>query len=669
MKSAIIYSIKFNGTFYRHLVFFVSLMLMGWQVNAQQFNYNFDSLKRVIDRQPNSPASAKAYFDYAAKFFFIKSDSGLFYLDKGLNLARQQPDKYLYLFGIKNKADYYSISGDFKKAALIYKQGLAIPITGNTWLLNVKIRGNLGVAYKNMGLLDSAFINYQLVNNAFARHKNNHPDSVAMAFSYMQLYDLYQVQGLMDEAIYYGDKSYELSLKLKAERGIAYGLFIQGLKYQKIKPDLALNYADRSLKMAISKNIPELQQFSSGLKSKILISQNKFYEAKAALTQGTEFTAGSVQQVTYANLADVYYHLNDLPKALEYFKRSYNMAISSGYHAELAEALVSGIAIYEKLKDYKNAYKLQKELQDIQEKIASARLKLDFQRSALKFRTAEKDKELAQKQLQIARQDNRLNRQSLIMTLTGLIILLASTLGALHIRQQRRLQNQQDITLKANREIQTLEAMMKGEETERLRIAKDLHDATGGLLSAVKMRFSTLRNEHPELKVSPSFTQGMNMLDDASAEIRKTAHNLMPDMLTRFGLDEAVQAFCNNMSLRNRLVIDYQSVGDIGRYQEGFELGVYRIVQELVNNIIKHAEAGHALVQFTRQDDLLTISIEDDGKGFSIENDASKSGLGLQSVASRVQTLSGILEIDTAPGKATAVYIEFDISRFTKHNV
>lgn len=635
-------------------------------VSAQQFNYNFDSLKRVINQRPNDTASIIAYIDYAARFFYMKSDSGLYYLDKATALARTKPDNYLYLYALKNRADYYSISGDFKTAAKIYKQALATKSGLQSWLLKVKLRGNLGIAYKNMGQLDSALMCYQEVGRLFATHKNTHRDSLAMAFSYMQLYDLYQVQGLMDEALYYGQKGYELSLPLKAERGIAYGLYIQALKHKNTNPQLALSYARKALAMATDKNIPELKDFTHSLIAKIFIGQKKYKEAEQELLQNLQYTAGSVRQVTYSHLAEVYYHLGNYPKALWNFNQSYKMATTSSYHAELAAALVNGIAIHQKLGNYKEAFYLQKEYQQVQEQIASDKLKLDYQRSALRFKTAEKDKQLAQKQLLIAQKDNRLNRQSLLMGISGGIIILAIALWFFHQRQQQKLEQQQAIAREAAREVQTLEAMMRGEETERVRIAKDLHDGIGGLLSAVKMRFSTVKNEYPDLKASASYQQAINMLDDASADVRKTAHNLMPDMLTRFGLDEAVQVFCSNVSMRNELVVNYQSVGQIGRYHDSFELAIYRIVQELVNNIIKHANAHEALVQFTRQDNVLTISIEDDGVGFDL-NPKTSTGMGLNSVKSRVQALNGLIDIDSAPGRGTAIYLEFDVSHLIKN--
>jgi signal transduction histidine kinase len=651
---------------YYSLLAITVLLLCNTASYAQQFNYNFDSLKRVIDQRPHDTASARAYIDYAAKFFYVKSDSGLFYLEKALPLAKRQSRPAVYLYALKNKGDHYSVSGDFKKAASIYQGALNISRGDENWLLKTKIRSNLGTAFKNLGMPDSALLQYQLVEKAFATHRKGHKDSVAMAFSYMQLYDLFQVQGLLEDAIYYGDKGYQLSLRLKFDRGIGYGLFIQALKKQISHPNEALRYADSSLNLAIEKNIPELQQFCRGLKAKILIAQGKYQQAKAVLEPGTVYTAGSAQQVTYAHLAEVYYHLKDLPKALAYFKTSYEMALRSGYHAELADALRTGIAIYEKKQDYKKAHELQKAYQQVQDKIASAKLRLDYQRSAVKFKTAETAQQLAEKQLLIARQENRLNGQFLLITIGGAVILVAALLTAWYLRQQSKLRKQQEIAAKATNEVKLLEAMMQGEDSERERIATDLHDGVGGLLSAVKMRFSTFKSDFQDLKRYGFFEESMLMLDEASADIRRTAHNLMPDMLIKFGLDEAIQGYCTKIGASQQLLVDYQSVGEIGRFQDSFELAAYRMVQELLTNVIKHAQASEVLIQLTKHKELLTISIEDDGKGFEKSNDTK--GLGLRSVRKRVQALQGTLEINSSPSKGTAIYIEFDTEPFAKKN-
>ena len=439
MQTTISHSVKHFFSLSSILVraFILLLFFLGKTARSQQFNYNYDSLKRVIVLHPDDTSSINAYIDYAAKYFYVKDNAGVYYLDKAIALARKKQDDFLYQYGLKNKGDYYSISGDFKKGSQIYKQALTVPSGQHGWLMRIKIKSNLAIAYKNMGMLDSAQLIYEEVMRAYNSHKNNHRDSVALAFSYIQLFDLYQVQGLNREALFYGEKGYELSKTLKFDRGIGYGLYIKGLKYQNSKPQLALDYCEQAYRIALTKKIADLEQFVTALKAKIYISQKKYLLAEKVMLPAIRFTAGSARQVTFAKLSEIYYHLDNMPKALMYFKQSYHLAETSGYHAELAEALVNGIAIYEKLRDYKNAFKLQQQYQQVQEQITSDKLKLDYQRSALKYKTAEKDKQLVQKQLLIAQKDNQLNLQAFLIAIAAFMILLVTVLWLLHNRQQK----------------------------------------------------------------------------------------------------------------------------------------------------------------------------------------------------------------------------------------
>jgi signal transduction histidine kinase len=296
--------------------------------------------------------------------------------------------------------------------------------------------------------------------------------------------------------------------------------------------------------------------------------------------------------------------------------------------------------------------------------MASEKLKLDYDRAALRFRADQKDKELAKAQLILEQKESRLNRQSWVIVTTTLSCVVVIVVAWLIYWQQKRLQAQRIRNLEAEKENQMLGAAMNAEERERSRIAKDLHDGIGGILSATKMRFSIFRNEYPELRNSEEYNRILSMLDEASSEVRKTAHNLMPDTLNRCGLDEALQLFCEKMSTGSRLRIDYQSVGEIGRFNAFFELTVYRMVQELVNNIIRHSHARNACVQLSRQQDLMMISVEDDGKGFDRRKLEDSAGIGIRSITERVRTLGGTVEIDSSEGNGSSVYVELDISNF-----
>ena len=157
------------------------------------------------------------------------------------------------------------------------------------------------------------------------------------------------------------------------------------------------------------------------------------------------------------------------------------------------------------------------------------------------------------------------------------------------------------------------------------------------------------------------FERSLDMLDTSIKELRRVAHNMMPEMLTKFGLDEALKEYCNSINTTKLLIVKYQSLGMEMRLEQSIEIIIYRIVQELLNNILKHAGASEAFVQLIREENRLNVVVEDNGKGFDINIPGNKEGAGLINVRSRVDYLKGRLAIHTEPGKGTLINIEFNI--------
>jgi PAS domain S-box-containing protein len=206
------------------------------------------------------------------------------------------------------------------------------------------------------------------------------------------------------------------------------------------------------------------------------------------------------------------------------------------------------------------------------------------------------------------------------------------------------------------KELQLLEALMEGEEKERSRIARDLHDEISGMMAAAQMHFGTLPEKLSGVKANRDYSQGMHLLETAALHIRRTSHNLMPEILLENGLDEALNRYCNSIS-SDGLRFDYISIGSISRYAPGFELALYRIAQELINNIIRHAQASRALVQLSHETGLLSLTIEDNGNGFL--QTGEPKGTGLMSVRKRITAMGGTIQMQSSPGNGTSVYIEF----------
>ena len=178
------------------------------------------------------------------------------------------------------------------------------------------------------------------------------------------------------------------------------------------------------------------------------------------------------------------------------------------------------------------------------------------------------------------------------------------------------------------------------------------------MIAAAKMHFSSLSSTISPILESKGYVQGMDLLENASIQVRRTSHNLMPEILLENGLEKAIDRYCTSISNRS-LQLLFIPLGNINRFNAGFELALYRIVQELINNIIRHSKATQALLQLSQNQNILTLSVEDNGDGFLTENITDGTGLG--SIRKRVNALTGHLEICSQINKGTQVYLEFEL--------
>jgi signal transduction histidine kinase len=227
--------------------------------------------------------------------------------------------------------------------------------------------------------------------------------------------------------------------------------------------------------------------------------------------------------------------------------------------------------------------------------------------------------------------------------------------------QKEKLHQQQIIELEKEKKLLAAQSLMKGQEEERSRLAKDLHDGVGGLLSGVKLSMSTMKgNVFLSEENARSFENVIGQLDQSISELRRVSHNMMPEALIKYGLKEALENYCENLNFSGKINVQLQTYGMENRMEQSTEIVVYRIIQELLNNVIKHAEAKKVLIQLVREDDRFNLTVEDDGKGFDVNE--VKNGAGLANIKARIDYLNGNIDVVSKKGEGTSVHIEGNCS-------
>jgi len=260
-------------------------------------------------------------------------------------------------------------------------------------------------------------------------------------------------------------------------------------------------------------------------------------------------------------------------------------------------------------------------------------------------------------------------RTTTIWGLIGLMLAIVIT-GVLYYRNYQNkkrlliagalLQEQRIVELEKEKQLLATQAVLQGQQEERTRLAKDLHDGMGSILSSAKLSFSQIKDSLVITGTdADAFERSMNILDLSINELRRVAHNMMPEALIKFGLDTALKDFCDSVGQSGPLQLTHQSYDmDETSIPPIKAAAIYRIVQELVNNIMRHAQATRALVQLIRVGNTLSITVEDNGKGFDKNMLTSSDGMGYLNLQNRLAYLNGKMDIQTSPGNGTFVNIE-----------
>ncbi|MDR2275593.1 MAG: sensor histidine kinase [Sphingobacterium sp.] len=312
---------------------------------------------------------------------------------------------------------------------------------------------------------------------------------------------------------------------------------------------------------------------------------------------------------------------------------------------------------YAKLKDYPNAYDWLAKHVAIKDSLAKEIYKSEIAGLEAKFRATEKNKKIMELEFetkQAALQQKNQQLYNYILGMLSLVLLFLLGLAIYLYRQHKRKARGDLELLKQQQELQVTRALLEGEELERHRVARDLHDGLGGHLTAMRLQISSEEN-------LPLLDGLKVQLDQLIADVRLIAHNMMPENLSRSGLIVALEDLCTSLQ-HGAVIIELQSNGLSKDLAGNIQVNIYRIIQELINNAIRHGEANRIIVQCLQNEQFFLISVDDNGKGFDVEEVMNgKRGMGLKNVQMRVEYLNGQMNILSQPGQGTSVNIEINV--------
>ncbi len=355
-----------------------------------------------------------------------------------------------------------------------------------------------------------------------------------------------------------------------------------------------------------------------------------------------------------SGISTVFKEMGDIKRAEVYFEKAFLIAEQELGRTQLIDMYLAGAEIKEALGDYRKALAFRKEHERLNDSLRNQEAQQTIQELEVQYQTAQNKKTIAERDLKIVEQGAELDRKNkwIIIYIALITVLVLSFIFIRLIQMQKR----KTASIEQKRKL--LEAQLKGEEKERARTAKELHDGVASILSAAKLHINSIHQS------TPVYSELNQLLEIAVQEIRNISHNLAPEMILQEGLAYAIRSFCHRIN-RSDIRIDCYLLGEIPSLRKNSQLLIYRIVQEAVTNILKHAEASEAIIQLVGEDDRLLITIEDNGKGFDFKQIQSQ-GIGFRNLHARVKMLRGDLDIRSVIGNGTSVFIEIDCSKNKK---
>lgn len=652
------------------VIFIIALTVFLNNGHAQRLTKN-DSLRNNISKAATDSLKVEALYEYMkANLNNNTSDFGP-YLKQMTSLSRKINFKWGLSTAYILSLSYYKNHGEFERA-LKYADSATTVTKGDTakkMRINMgHISLNRGNLYYNIGDNENALKDYFKAEKIFNQEHHR-----LLATAYGNISNCFMALNDFRKGITYAQLAVNAAKQFNDQRLLATDMMNLATAFMN-----AENYkAADSLMHIIGPIVSTLQNsksFHAYYYNKGYLEASYRKDTLKALTyyhQSYEYALKNEDVWQLGRSLDfiVYYQLALKQKeAKGNIDKLYQLAKENDQKDTEASALDYYSKWYSRLGDYKKAYEYQRQYHAVADSLQSDNIKEKAAMMDVRFRVANKEQEISQlKDTQKIQQLTIRQKNIIAYCLIGstLALLAISLLSYRNYKHRQTLQDAKIDELETEKQLTATEAVLKGEEQERTRLAKDLHDGLGGMLSGIKF---SLGNMKGNLILTPenaqAFERSMNMLDSSIKEMRRVAHNVMPEVLVKYGLDTALKEFCNEIDRSKVLDVNYQSVGmDKTAIEQTMAVTIYRIVQELVNNAIKHAAAKNVLVQahLSEQEKLLNITVEDDGKGFDRTTLRHAEGIGWQNIQNRVEFLKGTTDIQSSPGKGTSVMIEIGI--------
>lgn len=595
----------------------ILLLALSSLVKAQESKN--DSLKMIIDTSTDNVELYQAYYLLAQKNYRNLPDESLEYV---------------------KKAKEYAIKID-STMALAAAQQLQ------------------GVMFKNLGKSDSAIVQYLAALKVYEEENS----LFGIASTSNDLGVLFKVNNDFHQALIYYKKANKVITEIDHKVGITMTLNNIGtIKNALGELDSAEFYYLKALETAEENNIVNGMALSYNNLGELFSKKGEHNKALPYYLKTLDFDRKSSDKIgmtfTYINLSQTQNALGNKRRAIQYIDSAIEQSSKLNAIAPLSSSFSIKSNLLEDIGDFKSALKLHREHSKLNDSIFNENKSKQIAELQTQYETEQKEQQIALQDAQIAEQTAQLDRNRILIISSILALILVVSLALLQRsrlkkKQQLRLQEVQLKTKEAE-----INATISSQEKERARYARDLHDGFGQMISVLNMNLQNLEKDPKPDDRQKVFDDSSKLIDEMYEELKNICFDLMPQTLIKNGLESALSEFVERVNAAGQVFIELNVFGLEKRLSEIQEISLYRISQEWINNILKYSDAQKVTLQITRDQDELTLLVEDDGTGFSKDLLVNGKGNGWKNLNTRTNLIQGELELETAPNqKGTTLII------------
>ena len=629
-------------------LFFISFFLFIVMSPFTGFSQvNVDSLFAEINTLENDSLRVIGLNKLVFKYNRIQVNIAGQLSDTAISYSKIIASDYLLALSFMNRGLNEQARGNLTNSISYYDSALVIAIKMDNERALASIYNNIGELYKTKGKLDLALYNYQ-------KSLEYTHDSIREATRVCNIALVYYSQAKFEEAISIYIKSNCILEKAGQKRYLINNysalaaLYLETRQYSR-----GIEFAKKALALSIETNDLTGQSKAWLGLGRIFIHKGEFNEGLLSLKKSldiSEKTENSLDLMYINNsLTEAFNKSGNYDSSIYYAKQTVIIATKLDAKQTLNESYFFLSDGFMKMGNYKEAYEYLKLKNLVNDAINKEESQKRINELQTKYETKEKEKEIitlkAEKELQLARSKNK----TYLIALLALIIMVIGILTLFYQKNQKN---------KFHRKL--LEEREKEAEAQKRRFAKELHDGTGSNLTGIRLQLLSLKDKTGD---SNKIKQLINEVERTHQGIRLLAYQALPPEFGKYTLDGAISDLVRRLSKTGSVKINYSSIMtlDWSQTSQELQLALYRIVQEALSNIFKHAFAQNINIQIIQHETSLNIMIEDDGKGFDPKT--ANKGIGLSNIKERAEGLGGHLEIDSTVGNGCTVIINVPLPK------